>query len=150
MPKISVIPGNKTIEVANGANLRLSLIEAGIEVKSPCGGCASCGQCIVVITEGKENLSDVSFEEKQLIGNVEHITSERLSCQTKVLGDVGVDVSIHMQPVKPKKVVRRRTAEESKAIIEDRKANARPEREGGFSKPKALKPMKENTYKEKK
>jgi hypothetical protein len=41
------------------------------------------------------NLSPQTFEELRLLGNVFHITKERLSCQTKLLGDVTLDISAH-------------------------------------------------------
>lgn len=140
MHKITLLPGNEVIEVEAGANLRESLIKAGHEIKSPCGGCASCGQCIVVIRDGQESLSEVSFEEKQIIGNVFHITQERLSCQTTIQsGDVTVDISGHMKKKTPT-VTKRRTRAEADSIIEERKENSknRPERQGGFKKPKSF------------
>ena len=76
------------IEVEVGANLRDSLISNGLNIKSTCGGCASCGQCVVIINANAESLSEISFEEKQILGNVFHLTAERLSCQTTVNGDV--------------------------------------------------------------
>lgn len=141
MPKITVFPGNSEIIVESDLNLRDALMQNGHPIKSTCGGCASCGQCVVIVKSGFENLSEIAFEEKQLLGNVFHITQERLSCQTKVLGDITVDVSAHLQEtVKPSKIVRR-SREEADSIVEERKAKAkeRPQRQGGFKKPKGFK-----------
>ncbi len=145
MPIIKVVPSESKIEVEEGANLRTSLLKNGFEIKSTCGGCASCGQCVVVIKEGTDNISEVSFEEKQLIGNVFHITSERLSCQTKVLGDITVDISRHLNQVKEKPKTVRRTKEEAEAVIQERKekASERPAKQGGFKRPKPFKDTKE-------
>jgi hypothetical protein len=41
------------------------------------------------------NLAPQTFEELRLLGNVFHITKERLSCQTKIKGDVTIDISAH-------------------------------------------------------
>jgi ferredoxin len=141
MHKITVLPGTEVIEVESGSNLREVLINKGQSIKSPCGGCASCGQCVVVVKSGFEGLSEISFEEKQIIGNVFHITQERLSCQTTVMGDITVDISAHIEVEKKKPLVtKRRTRAQADTIIEERKENSknRPEREGGFNKPKSF------------
>jgi len=141
MNHINVLPGNKLIEVEDGANLRTALNSAGYKIKSKCGGCASCADCVVVIKEGDKNISDISFEEKQLLGNVFHITQERLSCQVEVFGNIVVDVSAHIE----KKAVKtnRRTREESIKIVQERKEKAKEKnnivREGGKKRPKAFK-----------
>lgn len=147
MHKIFIEPLNQTIEVEDGANLRTSLIGAGIEVLSPCGGCASCSRCIVIIKNGAENISEIQFEEKQLLGNVFHMTKERLSCQTSVLGNIHVDVSAHQkkEEVKVQKIVRK-SKEDVVADKEKRKAerDALPPREGGWKKPKSFKYSQED------
>ena len=99
MHKVTVLPYNETIEVSDKSNLRDSLDRAGYTVKSTCGGCATCGLCVVVLETGEDNISDIAFEEKQLLGNVFHLTKERLSCQVDILGDITVDISAHL-PVK--------------------------------------------------
>lgn len=140
--KITVLPEEKIIEVENRANLRSSLIDNGFEIKSVCGGCASCSSCIVVIKDGLENLSEILFEEKQLIGNVIHLTGERLSCQAEVLGDITVDISMHLgAPKPPKGSIKRRSREEYEKVIEERRENSKnkPQKQGGFKRPKPFK-----------
>lgn len=138
MHKVSIIPTGEVIEVKDKANLRDSLIANGNNVYSKCGGCASCADCIVVITDGHDNLNEIPFEEKQLLGNVFHITNERLACQAEVLGDITVDITDHLEaktPAKPKIV--RRTKEQVEKHLEE---NPRPEykpREGGWKRPNA-------------
>lgn len=144
MPTIIVQPGNKAITADETVSLKDNLIKAGFNIKSPCGGCASCGQCVVTIESGEEVLSEVSFEEKQLLGNVFHITKERLSCQTYVTGTATVNISQHMQKAAPVKTTRR-SSEDVKKIEEERKearAEMKP-REGGFRRPKAFRPKKD-------
>ena len=139
MASIKVLPGDSQIQVEDGANLRDALTQAGFLIKSTCGGCATCALCVVVVPSGEENLSEITFEEKQLLGNVFHITNERLSCQTNVLGDVTVDISAHLEKKKPV-VTKRRTKEEKEKIIQDRKDNRkeRPAKLGGGKRPKAF------------
>jgi uncharacterized 2Fe-2S/4Fe-4S cluster protein (DUF4445 family) len=141
VPKITVMPFGKEIEVNHGANLRTALIGSEFDIKSPCGGCASCGQCIVVVKDNYASLNDISFEEKQIIGNVFHITQERLSCQTTVQDDVTIDVSAHVKPTGLATKTMRRTRQEADQVVADRKEkfNEKPARQGGFNKPKAFK-----------
>ena len=112
-------------------------------MKSSCGGHASCSDCVIKVRSGESNLTEPTFEEINLLGNVFHITKERLSCQTKVLGDVTIDVSGHDKMTDKEKIrqktanvhsktVLRRTAKEKDQIIEERKAAAVERREGKY------------------
>lgn len=140
MAQITVLPSGQSVQVTDKSNLRDALLAGGFPVKSTCGGCASCGQCVVIIKDGFDNLSEISFEEKQLLGNVFHITQERLSCQTEVLGDITLDISQHLE-VGPKPKTMRRTKEEAEKVVSDRKEKAkeRPQRQGGGKRPRAFK-----------
>lgn len=42
-----------------------------------------CGTCVIEIEEGMENLSEVTQEEKDFLGDS---SNERLACQCKILG----------------------------------------------------------------
>ena len=53
-------------------------------IKSSCGGVASCTDCRIKVIAGEDSLTTPPFEEVQLLGNVFHITKERLSCQAKI------------------------------------------------------------------
>lgn len=142
--KITLEHNGQQIPANDSDSLFTQLKAAGINVKSTCGGCASCGQCVVVIKEGQSNLQQINFEEKQLLGNVFHITKERLSCQTFLTGDVTIDISAHLKTAEKKAKVVRRTKEEADQVVEDRKQKAkekresRPKRLGGGKKPKAF------------
>ena len=138
MPKIKINPHNKTIEVPEGSNLREELVRNNIYVKTTCGGVASCGLCVAVIESGEEYLNEFSFEERQLLGNVFHITKERLSCQTIVMGDITIDLSAH-QEAKTSKTIRksREQIKEEKELKEE--AKVMEPKQGGFRRPKAFK-----------
>ena len=141
--QVTVWPEGKVLEMNESESLFEQLKNANYNIKSTCGGCASCGQCTVVITTGEENLNEPSFEEKQLMGNVFHITKERLSCQTKVSGPVSVDISIHAErPKLTSTVTKQRTREDADKITSERreagaeKRKNKPHRLGGGKKPK--------------
>jgi ferredoxin len=143
MHKVTLWPSGSVVEMNEKDSVFEQLKEAGIPVKSTCAGFASCGQCKVVITSGGENLNEPSFEEKQLIGNVFHITKERLSCQTFVKGAVTVDISAHKdEPKITKTKAIRRTREEADTILAERreagveKRKVKVHKLGGGKKPK--------------
>jgi 2Fe-2S ferredoxin len=75
----------------------LTLLEAakvlGFELNHDCGGNASCTTCRVEVQMGGDNLSEIDFDEQDLLDR--EALSEpwhRLGCQARVLGDVVVRV----------------------------------------------------------
>ncbi|MCY4524893.1 MAG: 2Fe-2S iron-sulfur cluster-binding protein [Halobacteriovoraceae bacterium] len=95
--KITCLPSQKVLEVDEDTPLLKVLIDQKIYVKSSCGGHASCSDCVIKIVKGKECINRPSFAEERLLGNVFFITKERLACQTKVTGEVTIDLSNHDQ-----------------------------------------------------
>jgi ferredoxin, 2Fe-2S len=95
MPKLTLWPSGEVLEVNSEENLFTQLKKAGKTIKSSCGGCASCSDCVIVVKSGEDALNPSGFEELRLLGNVFHITKERLSCQLKISGDVTIDISAH-------------------------------------------------------
>ncbi|NOT80713.1 MAG: 2Fe-2S iron-sulfur cluster binding domain-containing protein [Bacteriovoracaceae bacterium] len=93
--KVTCRPSGNVVEVEEGKNLLVALREADTYVKSSCGGHATCTDCIIKIVSGEDYLTPPPFEELKLLGNVFHITKERLACQTCVTGDVIIDISKH-------------------------------------------------------
>ena len=93
--KVTLWPTGETLELNGEETLLNQLKKAGKKIKSSCGGCATCTDCMIVVKSGEMNLTPQTFEELRLLGNVFHITKERLSCQTKVTGDVTLDISAH-------------------------------------------------------
>lgn len=137
-------PSGQTLEVEEGKALLTAAREAGIYIKSSCGGYATCADCVVKIMQGQDNLNTPPLDETKLIGNVFHITKERLSCQAMVTGPIEVDLSLHdktTDAVKlnektkknftppPKGSVRKRTKEEVAAIHEERHQNFKAKEE---------------------
>jgi ferredoxin len=93
--KVTLWPSGETLELSGEDTLLNQLKKAGKKIKSSCGGCATCSDCAIIVKSGEMNLTPQTFEELRLLGNVFHITKERLSCQTKLLGDVTLDISAH-------------------------------------------------------
>ena len=93
--KVTLRPSGEVIEVDSSKSLPENLREKDIYIKSSCGGVASCSDCICKVVTGEDNLESPPFAELKLLGNVFHITKERLLCQTKIVGDVTIDISRH-------------------------------------------------------
>ena len=97
MHKVTCLPAKQIVEVDEETPLLTALVNRKIYIKSSCGGHASCSDCVIKIIVGKENINAPSFAEERLLGNVFFITKERLSCQTKISGDITIDVGGHDQ-----------------------------------------------------
>lgn len=75
----------------------LTLLEAaqvlGFSLTHDCGGNASCTTCRVEVQWGEDHLSDIDFEEQDLLDR-EALTESwhRLGCQARILGDTVVRV----------------------------------------------------------
>ena len=76
--------------------------DAGVAVRSLCGGYGQCHQCWIEISEGKhskfkvdckaENVSGITSIERQLIADNPRYKGKRLACQTCIQGDLVIDV----------------------------------------------------------
>lgn len=134
--QVTLWPSGKIVDVDSKKSLFEELKKQGIDINSTCGGCATCALCTVVVRAGAENLNEMTFEEKQLLGNVFHITYERLSCQTYVNGPVTIDISAHEKKTtvpKSSKVVRRKPQEQEQ---KEPSSVERKPKAGGFKRPK--------------
>lgn len=120
--KCTLWPSGEVLELNGEDSLLTQLKKAGKNIKSSCGGCATCSDCTIVVKSGEMNLSPQTFEELRLLGNVFHITKERLSCQTKVSGDVTLDITAHDKSTSSPKSVSKSTPTRLKKRDEIEKA----------------------------
>ena len=96
MARVTFIhPEGKSGEVAREVTLLEAAEALGFPLDHDCGGNASCSTCRVDVVCGGENLSEIDFEEQDLLDR-EALTESyhRLSCQARVLGDVIVQVPV--------------------------------------------------------
>ncbi|PJA78673.1 MAG: ferredoxin [Nitrospirae bacterium CG_4_9_14_3_um_filter_51_5] len=94
MPRVTFLhPEGKSGEVSAGLSLLEVAEQLGFPLNHDCGGNASCTTCRVDVIAGEENLSDIDFDEQDLLDR-EALTKpyHRLGCQARVLGDVIVQV----------------------------------------------------------
>ncbi len=94
--KVTLKPSGEVVEVEEGKNLLACLREQNIYIKSSCGGHATCSDCIIKVESGEDYVTPPPFNELKLLGNVFHITKERLACQTCVTGgNITIDITKH-------------------------------------------------------
>jgi 2Fe-2S ferredoxin len=94
MPRVTFLhPQGKSGEVKTNATLLEAAEALGFPLNHDCGGNASCTTCRVEVQSGGENLSEIDFDEQDLLDR--EALSEpwhRLGCQAHVVGDVVVRV----------------------------------------------------------
>jgi 2Fe-2S ferredoxin len=94
MPKITFLhPTGTSGEVDKGLTLLEAAQALGFPLNHDCGGNASCTTCRVEVQAGAENLSEIDFDEQDLLDR-EALTDSRhrLGCQARIYGDVVVRV----------------------------------------------------------
>ncbi|MDY0061298.1 MAG: 2Fe-2S iron-sulfur cluster-binding protein [Myxococcota bacterium] len=92
MAQVRFLPANVEVEVGPGENLFQAATAAGVPIATVCGGLGACAGCRIRIVAGEENLTPITFREKDRLGNTYFITKERLACQTQVTGPAVVEV----------------------------------------------------------
>ena len=94
MATITIIGGDApvTVECYAGQTLFEAGAKASAGIDTACVGKGTCGLCRVKIIAGAENLNPFTEEERKHLGNVYHITKVRLSCRSKLTGDVTIEV----------------------------------------------------------
>lgn len=93
MPTVSFAKNKiyKAFTVLSGTNLMQALLKHNLPVASACLGKGVCSKCQVKILKGGENLSLETPSELQLKEKNKIEKTRRISCQTRILGDVIVD-----------------------------------------------------------
>lgn len=94
MPHITFVHSEgKSGEVPENVSVLEAAELLGFPLEHDCGGNASCSTCRVEVMVGGEHLSEIDFDEQDLLDR-EALTEpyHRLSCQAKIFGDVMVQV----------------------------------------------------------
>jgi uncharacterized 2Fe-2S/4Fe-4S cluster protein (DUF4445 family) len=113
-PLIVFTPSGKRGRFATGTPVLQAARALGVDIDSVCGGRAICGRCQVNVGEGEfakhgisssiSHLSEFSQVEERYERLRGLAAGRRLSCQTKLLGDVVIDVppesQVHKQVVR--------------------------------------------------
>jgi len=80
MAKLIFENTNEKVEVKDGDPIAEACEEAGVPFACSEG---VCGTCVIEIVEGHENLSGLTLEEKDFLGD--DAGDERLACQCRIL-----------------------------------------------------------------
>ena len=92
MPSVTFQPSGARVDCAEGESVFEIGRRAGVEISTACVGKATCGLCRVKLIEGESHVTPLNAAEKKHLGNVYFITKTRLACQTRVSGDVVVEL----------------------------------------------------------
>lgn len=84
---IKFLPFETTLQVDAGTNLLDAILEAGLPLKSSCGGKGTCGDCLVRISEGEYRTRPSAVLPEDLSSQ-----GYNLACQTDVRGDLEVQL----------------------------------------------------------
>jgi ferredoxin len=89
MPRVTFADAEKTAEFPQGSTLLTCAVTMDVRISHVCGGDGACGTCRVEVIDGWDNLTpptpDETYKELE--------APYRLSCQSKLLGDVILKVS---------------------------------------------------------
>jgi uncharacterized 2Fe-2S/4Fe-4S cluster protein (DUF4445 family) len=103
-------PSGRRGQVDEGTSVRTAARELGVDIESICAENATCGKCMVLVEEGRfekynidskrENLSPVGASERAYLERRPRLLKDkgweigqvRLSCQSKIMGDVLINV----------------------------------------------------------
>ncbi|MEM8727893.1 MAG: 2Fe-2S iron-sulfur cluster-binding protein [Chlamydiota bacterium] len=81
-----ILSDDEEVELEDGSELKEPCEEVGVPFACTEG---VCGTCVIEVKEGKENLSEMTQEELDFLGETE---DERLACQCRIRqGKVRID-----------------------------------------------------------
>ena len=85
---------NRTIEAQEGQSVLDAALDNDIPLNHACGGYCACTTCHIQVKEGASNISKMEEDEDDRLASVSERTGiSRLACQSKVLGDIVVEIS---------------------------------------------------------
>jgi len=100
--QVCFTPSGRQYKGEVGETLLQVAQDAGVAIRSLCGGYGQCHQCWIEVSEGShpkfnvecksENISGITSLERQLIIDNPSYKGKRLACQTCIQGDLVIDV----------------------------------------------------------
>jgi len=98
--KVIFNPMDKMVEVERGTILLDAIREAGINIRSICGGDGECGTCKVILNKGE--VSHVSTKYKDWLSPQEISEGYYLACQIRILSDSEFTIPVESRITSPK------------------------------------------------
>ncbi len=100
--RVVFTPSGLSINAKRGASLLETAQQAGVAIRSLCGGNGNCRQCWIDVSEGshpkhgvecsEENLSPITELEQRMHARHECFQGLRMACRSRILGDLVIDV----------------------------------------------------------
>ncbi len=85
----------KSIEVPPGTKITQAAHLANVQIAQTCGGTPSCTDCTVkILSQDPDVCEAMQGAEARLLGNVYHITKERLACQAVIKKSIEISIPI--------------------------------------------------------
>ncbi len=84
---IKFLPDGRSIKVPPGYNLRLAILDSGLNIDSSCGGVGTCGKCRVKVIKGNTGSKKTKF-----ISASDKNKGFVLSCLAKVKSDLEIEI----------------------------------------------------------
>jgi len=98
--KIVFNPMDKVVEVERGTILVDAIREAGIRIRSICGGEGECGTCKVILNKGE--VSDISSKYEKWFSPQQISEGYRLACQIRVQSNCEITIPVESRIASPK------------------------------------------------
>ncbi len=93
MPKITFLPMNTSFEVKRDQSILDIALDHQVPLQHACGGFCACTTCHIIVKSGADSLSPMEDEEQERLERMGILDeNSRLGCQSKVRGDVVVEV----------------------------------------------------------
>ena len=94
MPKVTVIPSGKSVDVTSGSSLLAAILASDVGFATKCTSDACSGECHVFVHDGRKSLSKAQREENAKLDTIVGVgTKSRLACQAR-LGEENVSVEL--------------------------------------------------------
>ena len=84
-------PVGRKVTVEQNVSILDAARAAGVGISTVCGGESGCGSCLVRLTSGAK-VSPLNVMEMETLSSVELQNGYRLACQTKIQGNIRIDI----------------------------------------------------------
>jgi len=92
MPKVTVLPEGKVIEVAAGDSVLNAVEAVGEALPFGCHA-GTCSSCMTRVVAGMEHLESPDAQEESTLDTFDAEPDQRLMCQAVICGDITIDYS---------------------------------------------------------
>ena len=94
MPRVTFLPEGLSVDVEPGTTVLQAAKRAGAQVGDACGGNCACSTCHVYVRQGLDRLSEQEDPEADILDKAFAVLHcSRLSCQSRIDGDVVVEIT---------------------------------------------------------